>query len=160
MNQINPYQSPSEYSHDDTDYEYAGFWIRVVAQIIDMIIWLILWFIFIFILSMLGVIDIDRLFDPEQGYTLIDIISNVLYAVIVIACWVKFGGTPGKRLLKLRVLVANTGDPLTIGQAVLRYIGYFPSMFLLLIGCIWVAFDAKKQGWHDKIAKTVVVKEV
>lgn len=160
MNQINPYQSPNEYNYDDDEYEYAGFWIRLGAQLIDSIIWLVLWVIMIFILSLLGLIDLNRLLDPEQGYTAIDIISNVIYAIVVISFWVKIGGTPGKRLLKLKVLNATTGEPLTIGQATLRYVGYIPSMICLFIGCIWIAFDAKKQGWHDKIAKTVVVKEI
>lgn len=39
-----------------------------------------------------------------------------------------------------------------------RYLGYFVSMLFLGLGCIWVAFDSRKQGWHDKLAGTVVVR--
>ena len=77
-----------------------------------------------------------------------------------IVCWVKFAGTPGKRLLRLKVLDEKSGENLTVGQAILRYIGYFPSTLVFFLGFIWIAFDSKKQGWHDKIAKSVVVREL
>ncbi|MFW2124742.1 RDD family protein, partial [Acinetobacter ursingii] len=47
-----------------------------------------------------------------------------------------------------------------VGQGIIRYIGYIPATLVLFIGLIWVAFDSKKQGWHDKMAKTVVVREL
>lgn len=78
----------------------------------------------------------------------------------MVFCWVKFAGTPGKRLLKLKVLDEATGNQLTLGQAILRYIGYIPSAIVFGLGYLWVIWDGKKQGWHDKIAKTVVVKEI
>jgi uncharacterized RDD family membrane protein YckC len=79
---------------------------------------------------------------------------------IFVFCWVKFAGTPGKRLLRLKVLDERTGENITVGQGIIRYIGYFPAILVLFIGLIWVAFDSKKQGWHDKMAKTVVVREL
>ncbi len=45
-------------------------------------------------------------------------------------------------------------------QSIIRYIGYIPSILVFCIGLFWVAFDPKKQGWHDKMAKTVVVREL
>lgn len=69
------------------------------------------------------------------------------------------GATPGKMLLGLKVLDAKTGNLLTIGQALLRYAGYILSSLIFCLGYIWVGFDKKKQGWHDKMAKTVVVRE-
>ncbi|MCF4372590.1 RDD family protein, partial [Acinetobacter baumannii] len=54
----------------------------------------------------------------------------------------------------------KTGNKLTFIQSLIRYIGYIPSILVFCIGLIWVAFDAKKQGWHDKMAKTVVVREL
>jgi len=54
----------------------------------------------------------------------------------------------------------KTGNKLTVMQSIIRYIGYIPSILVFGIGLFWVAFDAKKQGWHDKMAKSVVVREL
>jgi uncharacterized RDD family membrane protein YckC len=61
-------------------------------------------------------------------------------------------------LLSLRVVDAKTGGSLSVGQSIARYLGYFVSVIPFCLGLIWVAFDSKKQGWHDKIAGTVVVR--
>lgn len=134
-------------------YEYAGFWIRFAASIIDNII--------IFV----ALIPIAMLLGWESTYSSrlssgIDWLWQILVAVFFIFCWVKFAGTPGKRLLRLKVLDERTGENITVGQGIIRYIGYFPAILVLFIGLIWVAFDSKKQGWHDKMAKTVVVREL
>ncbi|MCE1270437.1 MAG: RDD family protein [Acinetobacter sp.] len=134
-------------------YEYAGFWIRFAASIIDNII--------IFV----ALIPIAMLLGWESTYSSrlssgIDWLWQILVAVFFVFCWVKFAGTPGKRLLRLKVLDERTGENITVGQGIIRYIGYFPAILVLFIGLIWVAFDSKKQGWHDKMAKTVVVREL
>jgi len=67
------------------------------------------------------------------------------------------GQTLGSRALNIRV-VKTDGSYLDYFGAFLRYIGFFISCVVLLIGVIWAAFDAQKQGWHDKIAGTYVVK--
>lgn len=157
MTNINPYQSPSAYDEyqSDVEYEYAGFWIRVVATILDGLIFSLVSVPIYILLAYLGLYSLEQ---EELG--VIDIISSVIYAVVYIFCWVKFAGTPGKRLLKLKILDAQTGDSIGLGQACIRYVGYILSSVVLGLGLIWVAFDNKKQGWHDKMAKTVVVKEL
>jgi uncharacterized RDD family membrane protein YckC len=55
---------------------------------------------------------------------------------------------------------AATGRNIGIGRAIGRFVGYAISGIALDIGFIWVAFDARKQGWHDKIASTFVVRKV
>jgi len=67
------------------------------------------------------------------------------------------GQTPGNRVLGIRV-VKTTGAELTLMDAFIRYVGFILSCIVIFIGVIWVAFDANKQGWHDKIAGTYVVK--
>jgi uncharacterized RDD family membrane protein YckC len=67
------------------------------------------------------------------------------------------GQTLGNRALSIRV-VKTDGTELTLVDALIRYVGLIVSCIPLFIGVIWVAFDANKQGWHDKIAKTYVVK--
>ena len=134
-------------------YEYAGFWIRFAASIIDNII--------IFV----ALIPIAMLLGWESTYSSglssgIEWLWQILFAVFFVFCWVKFAGTPGKRLLRLKVLDERTGENITVGQGIIRYIGYFPAILVLFIALIWVAFHPKQQGWHDKMAKTVVVREL
>jgi uncharacterized RDD family membrane protein YckC len=130
---------------------FGGFWIRVVAYIIDGII-----------LGIVGAI-IDVLFhanpnDPNSsGYTIAQLINFLIGAGYFIGFWTAWSASPGQRILKLRVVDANTTQPVTVGKAVLRYIGLIVSFLVCFIGVIWVAFDARKQGWMDKIAGTVVL---
>jgi uncharacterized RDD family membrane protein YckC len=67
------------------------------------------------------------------------------------------GQTLGMRALNIRV-VKTDGSTLDLMGAFIRYIGLVVSIACLFIGVIWAAFDANKQGWHDKIAGTYVVK--
>ena len=67
------------------------------------------------------------------------------------------GQTLGMRALNIRV-VKTDGSYLDLVGAFLRYVGLVISIVCLFIGVIWAAFDANKQGWHDKIAGTYVVK--
>jgi uncharacterized RDD family membrane protein YckC len=66
--------------------------------------------------------------------------------------------TPGKMAIGARVVDATTGGAPSTRQLVIRYLGYYVSTIPLLLGLIWVAFDPRKQGWHDKLAGTVVVR--
>lgn len=153
----NPYQAPKEYTADDdtAEYEYAGFWIRVLASIIDSLVMMVVLVPLLVVLQMLGFANLE-----STEFSWLDIAVQILSAVFYIGCWVKFAGTPGKRILKLKILDADTGEHLTTGKAIVRYIGYIISAIVLLLGLIWVAFDKKKQGWHDKMANSVVVKEL
>ncbi len=153
----NPYQSPTEYEilDSETEYEYAGFRIRVVASIIDSVIISLVVFPITYVLSMMGLASLDG-----ETLTVWDFISLILQVGFVVFCWLKFAGTPGKRMLKLKVLDEQTGEHISTSQAIIRYLGYIPSVLVLFLGLIWVGFDKQKQGWHDKMAKTVVVKEL
>ncbi len=66
------------------------------------------------------------------------------------------GQTPGKRLLGIRVTGAD-GGKLGGGQAFLRACGYIPSALFLGLGFLWALWDPRRQTWHDKAARTVVV---
>ena len=67
------------------------------------------------------------------------------------------GSTRGMRFFGLVVVDAQTGQPIGFGRAGLRYLGYVLSIVPCYLGLMWAAFDPKKQGWHDKIAGSVVV---
>ncbi len=67
------------------------------------------------------------------------------------------GQTPGKMLMHIRVVKVD-GTPMQDGDAVVRYIGYYINSIFFGLGWIWALFDANKQGWHDKLANTYVVR--
>ncbi len=135
--------------------EYAGFWIRVGAALIDSV--LVFAIVFPLLIAIYGwsyLSDSTGFFAGPADF----LISCVLPAVAVIAFWLSRQATPGKMVLSLRVVDAKTGDTLSVGQSIGRYLGYYVSMIPLCLGLIWVAFDSRKQGWHDKLAGTVVIR--
>jgi len=137
------------------EFEYAGFWIRVGASAIDTIILLM------FILPISMMIYGDAFWENESllmGPA--DFLVNwVSPAVVTIVFWLYKSATPGKMMLGLKVVHSDTGEPLSLGQAIGRYLGYIVAMIPLFIGFVWVGFDKKKQGWHDKLANSIVIKK-
>lgn len=87
------------------------------------------------------------------------LVNTVLPAIIIVFCWVFLRGTPGKLLMGLNVVDARSGQAVGVLQAILRYLGYFVSALPLGLGFLWILWDKRKQGFHDKIAKTLVVRE-
>ncbi|MEM6985802.1 MAG: RDD family protein, partial [Pseudomonadota bacterium] len=85
------------------------------------------------------------------------VFGYIVPAVVVIVFWLYKSATPGKMVFNIIVCDAKTGHPLNLSQSLVRYIGYFFAAIPLGIGILWVAFDKRKQGWHDKLAGTVVV---
>lgn len=138
-----------------SNFEYAGFWIRVGASFIDGILFAI------FTLPLTMIVYGDALWESDSIILgpADFLINYVLPAVIVVLFWLYKSATPGKMILKLKVVDATTGNVLTVGQAIGRYFAYFLAFIPLCLGVIWVGFDRKKQGWHDKLANTVVIRE-
>lgn len=144
--------------YDDSEYQYAGFWVRLVAQLVDSLIFFLLTLPFMYYQwQQMANMPIEEI----PVYSPMDIVINLVFAVVVIIFWVKKGATPGKMLFGLQIRDAKTGAFISVPRALLRYfIGYTVSALVLGLGFIWAGFDAKKQGWHDKIASTVVVKRI
>jgi uncharacterized RDD family membrane protein YckC len=136
------------------ELEYAGFWIRVGAALIDT---LVLMIITVPLLTMIYGADYWLSTSAVQGIWDL-LLSYVLPAVAIILFWTYKSATPGKMALRLKVVDATTGGAVPTGRLVVRYCGYFVSMIPLFLGFIWVGIDRKKQGWHDKMAGTVVVR--
>jgi len=154
---------------------YAGFWMRFVAIIIDgIIIGVAQSFIFVPILAALGLgfassaqtMDFS---DPEQaagmiasigaligGYWILSLSIQVLYFSFMEAS--KFQATLGKMALGIKVTDLN-GGKLDFGKAFIRNISKILSYMILFIGYIMAGFTEKKQGLHDMIASTLVVKK-
>jgi len=87
------------------------------------------------------------------------LINWVLPAVVIIVFWIYRSATPGKMILKLKIIDAKTGGKISTGQCIGRYFAYYVSIIPFMLGIIWVGFDDRKQGWHDKLAGTLVVRE-
>src|ERR1700682_3092872 len=144
---------------------YGGFWIRFVAYIVDSVIIGIPTLILGVILGLLlglamrasGTTSDQTINTAGQGIgSLFQLILFVISIVYFVFFWVR-GQTLGMRLFHLRVADANTGAPIGYGRAALRFLGYIISGIVCDIGLIWAAFDSRKQGWHDKMANTVVL---
>ncbi|MBK7352858.1 MAG: RDD family protein [Nitrosomonas sp.] len=136
------------------ELEYAGFWIRAGASLIDTIL------ILMIILPMLAVIYGPDYWVGESIYFgFWDVMLNyILPAIAVIVFWIYKSATPGKMATKLMIVDAETGGRPSTSQFIGRYLGYYISMIPLFLGIIWVGFDKRKQGWHDKLAGTVVIR--
>jgi uncharacterized RDD family membrane protein YckC len=151
------------------DLEYVGFWPRVGASIIDTILVLLVTAPLIsWIYGSDQDFDLNELLAADSGSLLAylitpkgpaDVLINwVLPAVVIIVFWLTRNATPGKMVVGARIVDARTGKAISVTQGLVRYLGYYVSIFPLCLGLLWVAFDPRKQGFHDKLARTVVVR--
>jgi len=138
--------------------EYAGFWVRVAASLIDTVLLVCVAGPILFVIYGQAYFD-GSITSPVAGFADI-LITWVAPAIAVIAFWLYRKATPGKMVFSVSVVDAKTGGPLTVAQSIGRYLAYFVSTIPLGLGFLWVAFDSRKQGWHDKLAGTVVVRNV
>jgi len=141
---------------------YGGFWIRLVALIIDNVIvfvaTIVVTIVFAIVIGLLARAT-GAAVDYSQGGPL-TYLSYLISFTISIGYFIYYwgmGATRGMQLFRLAVVDAQTGLPIGFGRAGMRYLGYIISVIPCYIGLIWAAFDPKKQGWHDKIANSVVV---
>ena len=129
-----------------TTGEKAGWWTRFFAVIIDSIA--------------IGIVNGVLTSVIYQGDTSaasgLQTLLGVLYFVYFWSANGK-GQTLGMRALNIKVIKTD-GSQLDLVGAFIRYIGLIISIACIFIGVIWAAFDSQKQGWHDKIAGTYVVK--
>ena len=157
----NPYAAPKAQVEDparpgEQDVSYAGFWIRLLASIIDSILVSVV--TAPILMAIYGRDYFSQAGESLFGGTANVLISYVFPAVAVVLFWIARQATPGKMALSLKIVDAETFGPLSKGQAIGRYFGYYVSIFGLCLGFLWVAFDPRKQGWHDKLAGTVVIR--
>ena len=120
----------------------ADFFVRLVAALIDGVILIIPQLI------------IRLLLGPALG-ALFGLVIGVGYSYYF---WTTSGQTPGKMVMSLKVVSAENGALLEPSAALLRYVGYIVSSIPIGLGYLWVLWDPKHDAWHDKIAKTKVIK--
>jgi uncharacterized RDD family membrane protein YckC len=149
---------------------YGGFWIRLVARIVDsIIIGIPLGVVFGVFVVLAGGIASTATNTTDQNaqaavglgligvWLLIAILASIGTVVYFVYFWGTSGSTLGMRLFKLRIVDADTGAPIGIARAIVRYLMSIVNSLACYIGWIWVAFDPRKQGWHDKVANSVVI---
>ena len=118
-----------------TAYPRAGFWIRMVALFIDLVLVSVL---------------VHIVLDSGKAHLL-------LLAAYGAVMWKFKGATLGGMIFHLHV-VRLDGRPMDWSTSIVRALGCFLSLFVAFLGFIWIAVDADRQAWHDKIAGTVVVR--
>lgn len=153
----NPYQSPtSQVAPDDFTQalEYGGFWRRVGASLIDTILILLVTSPVLYALYGESFYTEQSMLRGPADF----VISYLFPAVASIAFWVYKSATPGKMVLGLKIVDADSAGPCSTGQLIGRYLGYYVSILVIGLGFLWVAFDKRKQGLHDKLAGTLVVR--
>ena len=138
----------------EEELEYVGFWPRVGAALIDSLL-----IVCVTMPLLTAIYGRQYWLSESLIHGPADLLINwVLPAAAIVVFWIYRQATPGKMAISARIVDAKTGAKPTTGQLVVRYLGYYVAMIPLFAGIIWVAFDARKQGWHDKLAGTVVVR--
>lgn len=161
------------YQQDQKPVEYAGFWWRFLANIIDSIV--ISFVSWIFILPVLAIFGISLLSLKESGFDMDDpklFLGPFILAIMTMAFistlvkWLYFAimesskhqGTVGKLVLKIKV-TDTSGNRITFARATGRYFGKILSGMIIMIGYIMAGFTERKQALHDILANCYVIKE-
>ncbi|SAK78319.1 RDD family protein [Caballeronia temeraria] len=135
----------------------ATFSERARALFIDSI-----WWTLIVLVVPLGPSVEDIPLSPDAlaaTFTLWLMVAQCIPILVTGVLWIVWGTSPGKRALRLRIVDADSHEPMTRRQAVLRTIGYVLTFALCGAGFLWIMFNPRKQALHDRIANTVVVAE-
>ena len=140
---------------DPEHIQYAGFWRRLLAFILDS---------FLFYAVVAPLLMLSYWSSEQVGvfaiYGIADFLLTTLLPVgLIIGFWIKLCATPGKLLLDCKVVDAKTLQPLSWKKALLRCLAYLASALPIYLGFVWIAFDKRKQGIHDKLAGTLVLHE-
>ena len=139
---------------DFTELEYVGFWLRLWAGIVDSLLLMM-----VLVPLALVFFGANRLTMAIHMSGISDLLASwILPTILIFAVWAGRHRTPGKLAISAMILDEKTNTPPSLGQRIGRYMGYFLAVIPFGLGLIWVAFDPKKQGWHDKLAGTIVVR--
>jgi len=135
-------------------FEQAGFGLRYGALIFDFLITLIAMMSFTFMITALehrSVVGSNKDLLIVAGLTLLLLLMNF----VVLAG--NNGQTAGMRILGIRI-IRTDGRPFSMKLAALRHLAGYPlSTIFFFLGFLWILWDPRQQGWHDKLARTVVV---
>ena len=137
-----------------SDMDYVGFWPRLGSTLIDTLLLLL-------ITEPLMLVVYGRYYWAEEVWVhgpAHVLISYVLPFALQLALWIWLATTPGKMAVKAIIVDVRTGGKPSAWQFVIRSLACYLSALPLFLGFIWIGIDARKQGWHDKLAGTVVIR--
>lgn len=135
----------------------AGFFTRLEAWIIDLVLIALIGLGAVALIRLIirfflaPFVNREIVFDTQAPWFGLGLL--VFYYIFF---WALLGFTPGKFLLGLRI-VRPDGRKIGLGRAIVRFIGYWISAVFLFVGFLWIIFDRRRQGWHDKLADTQVI---
>lgn len=148
---------------------YGGFWLRVVAYLVDQLLLgaATLPFLFLLVPSFSRVTreaEANQQPGPEVIFPILASMSLFL-AIAFCASWLyealltssSWQGTVGKRILRLKV-TDDFGNKISFGRATARFFAKILSGWVMYVGFIMVAFMERKRGLHDVICNTQVLR--
>ena len=137
----------------------AGFWVRLAAYLVDSAILSVIFFPLFFVLGMLIQPSSSSPGGVVTGvYLLFQLVLAAIGLGYILYFWSKSGATPGKKLLRLKIVRIDGVQPIGLGTAGMRVVGYFVSSLIFCIGFLMIGFSSDKRGLHDLIAKTRVIR--
>lgn len=137
-------------------FRYAGAWRRLGALLIDL--FLIATVIGFGILAWITVSQET----PEWDSPFVRVwVSGMLSIAVLlkIVLDAEFKGTPGLHLVDCLLVDAQSGNAITLGQSVKRILGTVLAILPVLLGLAWMLWDRRRQGWHDKLAGSVIIRD-
>ncbi len=135
-------------------YEQAGFGLRYGAWMFDFLITLIALMTFTFAVTAIGN---QSVMDSNRNLFLVSGLTILLFVLNFVVLAGRTGQSAGMKILGIQITHTD-GKPFTIKSALLRHlVGYPLSVAALFLGFLWMLWDPQQQGWHDKLAKTIVV---
>lgn len=133
----------------------VGFWPRLTAALVDSIFTMLIFLPLAWVIFGPRVPGLSHQ-TPHPVYT---VLSIVIPAIVIVVFWVRMAATPGKLFIRSVIVDADTGGVPSMRQWLLRYVGYYVACLPLGAGLLWIHWDKRHQGWHDKIANTLVVRK-
>jgi uncharacterized RDD family membrane protein YckC len=140
------------------DWECVGFMRRFVAYLIDAVLITAVIAPLGYMIYGAAYFDLPEPGDPTVRGLADALLTFVLPPLAILLFWVYRAATPGKMAVGARIVLAADGSHPSVGRFVGRYLAYFVSAIPLGLGFLWIAFDRRRQGWHDKLAGTLVVR--
>ena len=135
-------------------YESAGFGLRYGAWMFDFLISLIAIMVFTFAVTAVSHYSVVN---SNKGLLLVGGLTALLFLLNFVVLAGLGGQSAGMRILGIYILRVD-GKPFTIKDAAMRHlVGYPLSTLAFFLGFLWMLWDPRQQGWHDKIARTIVV---
>ena len=134
--------------------DYVGFWKRFVAFLVDSLL------INLVLLPFFWVMYGASAFTQSGAASGWEVAVSVIFPLVVtVSFWMKFQATPGKMILKAVIVRSDNWGRPSLMQFVIRWVGYILCFMSFGLGFIWAAIDPKKRGWHDLIARTIVIQK-